>query len=242
MSEPGFHLSTPEPTPTAPGAPPAGSPSWPDLSLQARRVLGALIEKGKTTPDNYPLTLNGLVAGCNQKSNRDPVLELVDAEVEVAVDELKRLGYTEQVMGSGRTDKFRHVLYNALRVEKGDLAILAELLLRGPQTEGELRTRCNRMDPFPDLETLRARLRSLEERGLVFFIESSHRRAQVVMHGFCSPGERLGAGGARSEAVRPRDIDAPRSSGLGDLAERVSRLEAEVRELREALLRVQETR
>ncbi|HMP04048.1 MAG TPA: DUF480 domain-containing protein, partial [Gemmatales bacterium] len=97
-------------------APPAGSPSWPDLSLQARRVLGVLIEKGKTTPDNYPLTLNGLVAGCNQKSNRDPVLELVDAEVEVAVDELKRLGYTEQVMGSGRTDKFRHVLYNALRV------------------------------------------------------------------------------------------------------------------------------
>src|SRR5438445_8456496 len=98
--------------------------SWPPLSLHERRVLGVLVEKAKTTPDAYPLTLNALITGCNQKSNRDPLLALTDAEVEAAMDALKKKGLAQQITGGGRVDRFRHVVYDALRVDKVQLAIL----------------------------------------------------------------------------------------------------------------------
>src|SRR5690349_13573665 len=118
--------------------PPEPPPAWPILTLQERRVLGVLVEKAKTTPDGYPLSLNALVTGCNQKSNRDPVTSLSDVEVEEVLDGLGKKGLTTRITG-GRVDRWKHNLYEAWRAGKVELAVLAELLLRGPQSEGELR-------------------------------------------------------------------------------------------------------
>lgn len=210
--------------------PTATTKEWPPLSPHARRVLGVLIEKAKTTPDAYPLTLNGLLNGCNQKNNRDPLLQLADHEVEEAMAELKRLGYAQQVMGSGRADKFRHVCYEAWRVDKVDLAILGELLLRGPQTEGELRGRASRMEPIDDLEILRRHLKQLAERKLVVYLTPEGKRGTIVTHGFHDAQElsRLASMPSMPEAAGEQRS----SSGL---SERVARLEAEVAELREQI-------
>src|SRR5213593_4779630 len=107
---------------------------WPPLSVRDRRVLGVLIEKQKTTPDIYPLSLNALVTGCNQKSNRDPVMTLEDHEVEATLEALQREAVVTRVE-SGRVDKWRHLLYERWDIGKVEIAVLAELLLRGPQTE-----------------------------------------------------------------------------------------------------------
>src|SRR5215469_638718 len=113
----------------------------PTLSLVERRVLGVLAEKQKTTPDSYPMTLNALVTGCNQKSNRDPVLNLSDDQVEDALVRAQQKGLAIRLTGSGRAEKWRHNLYDTWHVDKTEMAVLIELLLRGPQTEGELRGR-----------------------------------------------------------------------------------------------------
>ena len=105
--------------------------TWPAFSTNERRVLGVLVEKQKTT-DTYPLTVNSIVTGANQKSNRDPLLNLPDYAVEETLDDLKKKGLVMQVV-SGRVDKWRHLLYETWKVTSVELAILAELLLRGPQ-------------------------------------------------------------------------------------------------------------
>src|SRR5438067_413973 len=136
-------------------APSAEAPvAWPVLSTLERRVLGVLVEKAKTTPDTYPLSLNSLVTGCNQKSNREPVLNVSDFEVEEALTSAQKKGLVVKITG-GRVERWRHILYEAWRVEKVELAVLAELLLRGPQTEGELRSHASRMEPIADLDALR---------------------------------------------------------------------------------------
>src|SRR5829696_854322 len=132
---------------------------WPPLSLHERRILGVLVEKAKTTPDAYPMTVNALVTGSNQKSNRDPVLSLEDLDVEDALASCQKKGLVIRITGSGRVEKWRHDLYEDWTHDKVELAILAELLLRGPQTEGELRGRASRMDPIEDLDALRTILR-----------------------------------------------------------------------------------
>src|SRR5438874_1712888 len=165
-------------TPTAPSAGP-----WPVLDVAERRVLGVLIEKAKTTPDVYPMSLNALVTGCNQKSNRDPVLGLTDVEVEDTLTDLQKLALATRVE-SGRVEKWRHLLYEQWHVGKGEIAVLAELLLRGPQTEGDLRTRVSRMEPVEDLDALRAVLHPLVQRGLVVYLTPEGRRGTVLTHGF----------------------------------------------------------
>src|SRR5262245_53337263 len=130
------------------------TPSWPVLSLPERRVLGVLIEKQKSTPDAYPMSLNALVTGCNQKSNRDPVTDYEDFEVEEALRDGQKKGLVIKIEGSGRVEKWRHNLYDAWKADKTEMAVLAELLLRGPQTEGELRGRASRMEPIEDLDAL----------------------------------------------------------------------------------------
>ncbi|HMP17551.1 MAG TPA: DUF480 domain-containing protein [Gemmatales bacterium] len=169
--------------PVSPASLLANEPFQP-LSLLERRILGVLVEKAKTTPDSYPLTLNSLITGCNQKSNREPVMDVSDAEVEEVLPNLKRMGYLQQILGSGRADKFRHCLYDAWRVDKVQLAILAELLLRGAQSEGDLRGRASRMEPIADLDTLRPILRTLADRGLVVYLTPEGRRGTIVTHGF----------------------------------------------------------
>jgi uncharacterized protein YceH (UPF0502 family) len=167
--------------------PPAAA-AWPVLNLAERRVLGVLVEKAKTTPDAYPMSLNALVTGSNQKSNRDPVLNLSDVDVEDALGRCQKMGLVARITG-GRVERWRHLLYEAWHVDKVDLAILGELLLRGPQTEGELRTRAARMEPIEDLDTLRQCLRPLVERKLVAYLTPEDRRGAMLTHGFHDPSE-----------------------------------------------------
>lgn len=128
------------------------------------RVLGCLIEKELATPEYYPLTLNSLTTACNQKSNRDPVMALEESEVVRALDGLKMKHVAIQAADSGRVPRYRHILAERLRFSPAELAILAELLLRGPQTLGELRTRAERMHPFADLAAVEQVLGELAER------------------------------------------------------------------------------
>lgn len=157
---------------------------WPTLSMHERRVLGVLVEKAKTTPDAYPMSLNGLVTGCNQKSNRDPLLNLNDDEVEAALIEAQKKQLAIKIIGSGRIDRWRHALYDVWKVNKVELAVLGELLLRGPQTEGELRGRASRMEPIEDLDALRPVLQALAQRGLIVYLTPEGRRGTTLTHGF----------------------------------------------------------
>ena len=127
------------------------------------RVLGCLIEKELTTPEYYPLTLNALTNACNQKSNRDPVLVLAEADVVRALDRLKFKGLARLSAEAGRVPKYCHSLTEKYRFAPSELSVLAELLLRGPQTLGELRSRAERMSPFADLAAVEETLRELEE-------------------------------------------------------------------------------
>jgi hypothetical protein len=166
--------------PTQSSAEPAAR--WRPLNSIDRRVLGTLGEKAKTTPDAYPMTLNGLVAGCNQKSNRAPVLQLEADQVEESLDRLREFGAVALVEGSGRVQKYRHYLYEWLGVSKVELAVMIELLLRGEQTVGDLRGRASRMDPIDDLNALRDLLNSLKDKGLVIPL-TPDGRGQVFTHG-----------------------------------------------------------
>ncbi len=129
------------------------------------RVLGVLVEKAQTTPTQYPLTLNGLLTGCNQKNNREPVMNLSEDAVLDAIDGLRAKGLIREVMLTGsRVQKFRHVAREAMEVSTSELVILAEMLLRGPQTIGELRGRASRMHPLESTEVVSNLLDHLMER------------------------------------------------------------------------------
>ena len=134
------------------------------LSAAARRVLGVLVEKAKTTPDHYPLTLNGIVTASNQKSNRDPKMEIDEQDALIAIDELKEQQAVREVQGSGRAIKYRHAAYEWMDIGDAGSAVMTELLLRGPQTVGELRTRASRMYSFADLHALQPVLDQLCEQ------------------------------------------------------------------------------
>lgn len=159
------------------------------LSAAARRVLGVLVEKAKTTPDNYPLTLSGIVTGSNQKSNRDPKMDLDEDDALLALDELRQVGAAREVQGSGRAIKYRHAAYDWLDVDGAGSAVMTELLLRGPQTLGELRTRASRMHPFPDLNTMKSVVSGLAEKGLVESL-TPPGRGQIFTHSLYPPQER----------------------------------------------------
>jgi uncharacterized protein len=155
---------------------------WQPLSLRQRRVFGVLVEKAKTTPDAYPMTINGLVAGCNQKSNREPQMNLTPEEVEQVLEELRGMGAVTEVQGSGRVAKYRHHAYEWLGVEKTELAVMTELLLRGEQTLGELRGRAARMEPIADLAALKPVVDSLLAKGLMIEL-TPPGRGQIISHG-----------------------------------------------------------
>ena len=133
------------------------------LSLLETRVLGVLIEKEAATPDNYPLTLNALVAGCNQKTSRDPIMNASESEVQMAIDALKRANLVIESYGS-RVSRLEH---NAMRgmglLDKGALAVIGVLMLRGPQTPGEIRINTDRIHRFSDLNVVERLLESLAE-------------------------------------------------------------------------------
>jgi hypothetical protein len=161
---------------------------WKPLSAIDRRVAGVLVEKAKTTPDQYPLTVNAVVTGANQKSNRHPQMELDADDVAESLDRLRSLGAVTEVQGNGRTLKYRHMMYEWLGIEKVELSVMAELLLRGAQTEGELRGRAARMDPIADLAALRPILDSLSAKGLIVSL-TPEGRGHVLTHALYQPQE-----------------------------------------------------
>ena len=125
------------------------SPQLPALSLLETRVLGVLVEKQRTVPDTYPLTLNALAAGCSQKTSRDPVMSVTEAEVQATVDRLRSLSLVEESSG-GRVMRYAHNIARVLDVPAQVVALLATLMLRGPQTVGELRINSDRLHRFAD--------------------------------------------------------------------------------------------
>ncbi len=165
------------------GVPPTASAErrWQPLSAIDRRVVGVLAEKAKTTPDIYPMSLNAIATGCNQKSNRAPLMQLEPSEVEESLDRLRPLGAVGMVEGYGRVQKYRHYLYEWLGVDKVELAVMTELLLRGDQTVGELRGRAARMEPIADLAALHPVIESLKAKGLVVSL-TPEGRGHVVTH------------------------------------------------------------
>ena len=228
----------------------------PVLESVERRVLGVLIEKAKTTPDAYPLSLNALVTGCNQKSNRDPVMNLSDGEAENALSGLQKKSLVNRLQGSSRVERWRHIAYETWKVDKVELAILAELLLRGPQTEGELRGRASRMEPIDDLDQLRVILKRLTERRLVVYLTPEGRRGTVLTHGFYPTADlerlrtqQIGSVDAserelahRSEAVVPtgelakiHEEVAFLGAKLAELQNRVDEQERQIQALKESL-------
>lgn len=163
-------------------------PHWQPISSIDRRVLGVLAEKAKTTPDAYPMSINAICSGANQKNNRYPLMQLEPDDVEASLDRLRPLGAVAVIQGAGRVSKYRHYLYDWLGVDKVELAVMAELLLRGTQTEGELRGRAARMEPIADLAALRPVLDSLKAKGLVIPLTPAGRGA-VVTHALYEPRE-----------------------------------------------------
>jgi uncharacterized protein YceH (UPF0502 family) len=202
------------------------------------RILGVLIEKQKTTPDIYPLSVNALVTGSNQKSNRDPVLALDDVAVEDTLAHLQTLGLVSRIE-SGRVEKWRHHIYERWQVSKEEIAVLAELLLRGAQTEGELRTRASRMEPLGDRDALRRVLQPLVERRLAIWLTPEGRRGALLSHGFHDPQEleklkaRASAGAELEPA--PTRPTSESSSRVESLEAAVSELQARVAALEERL-------
>jgi len=198
-----------------------------ELTATEIRVLGCLIEKEMTTPDYYPLTLNSLATACNQKSNRDPVFELDETDVVKALDRLRHKGLALQASGEGsRVPKYAHNLEAKLHFEPEQLAILCELFVRGPQTLGELRTRCERMRPFADLAAVEAvlvELMELEPPLVIKLPRQPGRKEQRYAHLLAGPPEIPEAGEAPPEAARLKVVAED---------ERIQKLEAELAALR----------
>ncbi len=138
--------------------------SLPALSLLESRVLGVLVEKQHTVPDTYPLTLNSLVSGCNQKTSRDPILNATEAEVQAVIDHLGSLSLTVESSG-GRVMRYAHNVGRVLAIPSQSVALLATMMLRGPQTTGELRINCERLHHFADISAVEAFLHELAERS-----------------------------------------------------------------------------
>jgi len=177
------------------------------LSRAQRRVLGVLIEKGFTTPEVYPLTLKATTTACNQKSNRDPVVNYDEDKVEQVLDELRQLGLAAVVhTESGRSARYRHYMRHKFTLSEAQLAILTELLLRGQQQLGELRTRASRMVPIDSLEQLRSELNGLIEMKLVQADGPLERRGIEVDHTFYAPNEQRPV---RTSAPPGDDADEP---------------------------------
>ena len=201
----------------------------PTLSALEARVLGTLVEKQRTVPDTYPLSLNALVAGCNQKSSRHPVIEAGEAEILQAIDALKEFGLVCEVSGS-RVVRFGHALESVLAIPKQASALLTVLLLRGPQTAGELRLNCERLHKFADISSVEAFLEELASRadgGLVVELPRlPGSRENRWMHLLAGPVVLEAEAGGRSVA-------GSASQEIGQLRTRVELLECEVQALRE---------
>lgn len=191
------------------------------------RVLGCLVEKELATPEYYPLSLNSLTTACNQKSNRQPVMELAETEVVRGLDSLRSQGLAMQSAEGGRVPKYQHALAAKLHLDPPELAIVAELLLRGPQTVGELRTRCERMCSFGDLETVEAVLQELAERHPPLVVRLPRQPGRKE-----NRFAQLFAGEPEMSAEETTGSVEPARRQVMAEDERLGRLETEITELR----------
>jgi uncharacterized protein YceH (UPF0502 family) len=217
------------------------------------RVLGCLLEKQKTTPDIYPLSLNALRLACNQSTNRQPVVDYGEEEIREALHRLERRGLARLASGAGsRAPKYRHLLADALPMDEGEHAILCVLMLRGPQTPGQLKQRSERIHPFASLDSVHATLQELIERELATRLErrpgqKEERYAELLRGDARSPDvaehtqdlgteRRRSFGGHDLEAEHDEgsasDHPTPEGLTLEGLQLRLARLEREVAELR----------
>jgi len=199
------------------------------LSLLETRVLGTLYEKQHTVPDSYPLTLNALVSGCNQKTSRAPVMEAAETEVQAALDSLKSANLVIETSG-GRVARYSHNVERVLQVPSQSAAILAVLMLRGPQTAGELRINCERMHSFADISAVQGFLEELAARPAGPLAVELPRL----------PGSRenrwaqLLSGTPKMEESKSSPPEEP------DLKARVARLESEIAALQELVARLRD--
>jgi len=209
-----------------------------ELDPTEARILGVLIEKELTTPDQYPLSLNALAAGCNQRSNRDPVLELSDSELSAGIERLRRKSLVGVTHSAGaRIERYRHAAATVWELSQPELAVLAELMLRGAQMPGELRGRADRMSRIESLEALGSTLESLRVRGFV-------RRLEPLPGARAPSWEQILASASKGIAHRPvapapasapaaQPVPARAASAVAanGIEERVAALEAEVARL-----------
>lgn len=236
---------------------PQEQPEWQVLSALERRIVGVLVEKAKTTPTAYPLTLAAICTAGSQKSNRYPIMQIEAERVIDALERLRHIGAVAEVQGAGRVPKYRHYLYRWLGVDKTEMAVMAELILRGAQTIGELRSRAARMEPIADLAALRPIVQALQEKKLVISL-TPEGRGQIVTHGLYQPNEleRLRAkhaGGSASSSgpvpgqpavtqtaaiqrtagqATPQDVPLSPSTELDEVREEIRQLRVEFDQLK----------
>ena len=248
------------------GDTPAAS-NWKPLAPNPRRVLGVLIEKAKTTPAAYPMTINAIVAGSNQKNNREPLMTLDDNDVVLALNDLEALGAASEAPIVSRAVKYRHHAYAWLGVDRKEMAVMTELLLRGEQSVGDLRGRAARMEPIADLVELKPIVDGLIERGLMIAL-TAPGRGQIVSHNLYkepelaalraryaghvasgSGAEASTRGSVLSHTMSPDAATTSRALGetlagagngekLEALSGEVAELKSEVAELREEFMRL----
>jgi uncharacterized protein YceH (UPF0502 family) len=203
-----------------------------DADAVELRVLGCLIEKQRTTPDQYPLSLNSLRLACNQSTNREPVVEYDERTIKAALERLSLRGWTRFASGvSSRALKYRHLLDEALGLGDGEISLLAVLMLRGPQTLGELKGRSDRLHRFETLDEVQETLDRLAERELVVRLarrpgQKEERYAQLL------GGEAPDPAAATAPVTAAAAEAPPAVDRVAVLEERVERLEREVAEIR----------
>jgi uncharacterized protein len=196
-----------------------------DVDAVEIRVLGCLIEKQRTTPDQYPLSLNALRLACNQKTNRDPIVDYDERTIKAALERMSNHGWTRFASGaSSRALKYRHLLDEALSLSAAELSLLAVLMLRGAQTLGELKQRTERLHRFASLEEVERKLEELIERGLAERLPrrpgQKEERYEHLLADDAESASPAGGGETQEQAIPPP-------------ADRLERLEGELAELRE---------
>lgn len=207
--------------------------TFPALSLLETRILGVLVEKQHTVPDTYPLTLNALTAGCNQKTSRDPVLDAGESEVQAGIDSLKAMSLLVESSG-GRVMRYAHNVERVLGLPSQAVALLAAMMLRGPQTAGELRINCDRLHRFADGSAVEAFLNELAQRAagplVVMLPRAAGARETRWMH--------LLSGAPEAGAAIEADSDV--ASGAAAMRAEIAALKVGVGELREEIASLRE--
>lgn len=209
------------------------------LSLLETRVLGTLVEKQHTVADSYPLSLNALVSGCNQKTSRSPVMEATEAEVQASLDSLKGRNLVMETSG-GRVARYAHNLDRVLQVPSQSVALLTSLMLRGPQTAGELRISCERLHSFSDLSAVQGFLEELAARPagplvveLARLPGARENRWAHLLSG--APKQEAPAPDRRGESAAPGDVSM---GEMAALRANVARIEAELAALKDLVARL----